>query len=98
MQKYIKYLKWKYSLEYLAGETASRFRFHFLNYSHENTNLYKHPLHSVEQLVAKACRNGNNISEILKIRMYVFLTFIYMCVYVLACEWVATIFKLDPVV
>lgn len=71
IQKYIKYPKWKYSLEYLAGETASRFRFHFLNYSHENTNLYEHPLHPVEQLVAKACRNGNNISEILKIRMYV---------------------------
>lgn len=92
MQKYIKYLKWKYSLEYLAGETASRFTFHFLNYSHENTNLYKHPLHSMEQLAAIACRNRNNISEILKIRMYVFLTSV--CVCVLACEWVATIFKL----
>ena len=84
MQKYIKYHEWRHSLEYLAGVTASRFGYHFLNYSHENTNLCKHPLHSVEQLVVKACRNRNNISKILNIRMYVFLTFV--CVCVLACE------------
>lgn len=48
----------------------------------------------MEQLAATACRNRNNISEILKIRMYVFLTSVCVCVCVLACEWVARIFKL----